>query len=234
MEKVSLILTTYNRSKFLITALNSINNQSHKDYEAIIIDDGSTDNTQQIINEFISLSKNNKFKYIRQAHLGRNQSLVNAHKITSGQYIGWLDSDDCLHPGCLQNTVNYLDTNKNVGLVYTNYYDLDFKGEIIGEGRRCNIPYSKEKLLEYFMVFHFRLFKGSLFEKMGGIDCELETCMDYDLALKMSEITDIHKIPEFLYYYRVFTYDSISRNKQQQQKYDFFTAMQKAKMRRSI
>jgi hypothetical protein len=73
-------------------------------------------------------------------------------------------------------------------------------GEI---GKRCLIPYSKDRLLLDFMTFQFRLIRRSIYDQLGGVDETIPAAMDYDLCLKLSEITEIAHIPRPLYLYRV-------------------------------
>jgi GT2 family glycosyltransferase len=69
-------------------------------------------------------------------------------------------------------------------------------------GKRCRIPYSKERLLLDFITFHFRLMRRSVYEQVGGIDPTFECAQDYDLCLKLSEVTDVYHLPKVLYSYR--------------------------------
>jgi hypothetical protein len=82
--------------------------------------------------------------------------------------------------------------------------------QILGIGNRCQIPYSKDRLLIDFMTFHFRLFwrsrsvseRESLYAQVGGIDASLPCATDYDLCLKLSEVNEIRHLPQSLYDYR--------------------------------
>ena len=90
----------------------------------------------------------------------------------------------------------------DVGMVYTNYQVIDEIGKVRGIGSRCQIPYSKEQLLVDLMTFHFRLMRRSTYEQVGGIDSSFQWADDYDLCLKISEVTQIHHLPRLLYLYR--------------------------------
>jgi hypothetical protein len=71
-----------------------------------------------------------------------------------------------------------------------------------GYGSRCRIPYSKDRLLLDFMTFHFRLIRRSVFDQVGGIDERSAYIEDYDLCLRLSEVTTVHHLQKPLYYYR--------------------------------
>lgn len=112
---VSVIVPTFNNAKYIVAAIDSIRKQSHKDTEIIVIDDGSTDNTQQIMKTFPDVV------YVYQQHQGpakaRNKGLSEAH----GEYIQFLDSDDVLLPTKLEKCLAVFDSHPDVGLVYTDY-----------------------------------------------------------------------------------------------------------------
>ncbi|WP_265278363.1 hypothetical protein [Nostoc sp. KVJ3] len=84
--------------------------------------------------------------------------------------MGWVDSDDILAPTALEQTISILNNHPKVGLVYTDYQLMDEQGNLHGIGQRCQIPYSKERLLVDFMIFHFRLIRRTVYEQVGGID----------------------------------------------------------------
>jgi GT2 family glycosyltransferase len=124
-------------------------------------------------------------------------------KLATGTYFGTLDSDDMLEPTALQETAAVLDAMPQVGMVYTNYQTMNLSGQVIGPGSRTKITYSKDRLLIDFMTFHFRLIRREIFDAVGQMDSSLDSAEDYDLCLKISEVTQIQHIPRPLYLYRV-------------------------------
>jgi len=87
-------------------------------------------------------------------------------------------------------------------MVYTDHRSLDTVGRPGAIGRRCRIPYSKERLLLDFMTHHFRLLRRSVYEQAGGFDPTFPLAMDYDLCLRLSEVTEIAHLSRALYHYR--------------------------------
>lgn len=120
----------------------------------------------------------------------------------TGTYVGLVDSDDLLAPNALAATTVLLNASPDVGMVYTNYMVIDEKGKLIGPGQRCTIPYSPERLLVDFMTFHFRLMRHSTYQQVGGFDTAFPYAQDYDLCLKLSEVTQIQHLAQPLYFYR--------------------------------
>ena len=144
-----------------------------------------------------------RVKVIAASHQGIAPALKSAIAATTGTYLGWVDSDDRLAPTALEETVAVLNAQPEVGLVYTHYRVIDEQGNVVLEvGDRCKIPYSPERLLVDFMTFHFRLLRRSAYDQVGGIDPSFAWAEDYDLCLKLSELTDIQQVQKPLYDYR--------------------------------
>ncbi|MEQ8466148.1 CHAT domain-containing protein [Coleofasciculus sp. E1-EBD-02] len=197
---ISLVITTYNRERYLGAAIDSILAQTWGDFEVIVWDDGSTDRSVAIAQDYAK--RDPRVRVIAAEHQGRGISLKRAIAQTTGSYIGWVDSDDWLAPTALAETAAILDTQPDVGMVYTDYQVINESGNVTGYGSRCRIPFSKEGMLQKFMTFHFRLIRRSVYDQVGGIDELFYYVEDYDLSLRLSELTDVYHLKKPLYYYR--------------------------------
>jgi glycosyltransferase involved in cell wall biosynthesis len=228
---VSLVITTYNREKYLPAAIESILVQTYADFELLIWDDGSSDRSVAMATHYTTFDK--RVKVIAAPHTGRIQALKDAIAQTNGKYWGLVDSDDMLAPTALAETVSILDSQPSYGMVYTDHLVTDARGKVIGIGDRCGIPYSPERLLIDFMTFHFRLMRRSVYEDVGGINSELESAEDYDLCLRLSEVTEIYHHPKPLYLYRTHS-ESISGAQQLKQILASEKAINDALVRRGL
>jgi glycosyltransferase involved in cell wall biosynthesis len=197
---ISLIIPVYNRAAYLPAAIESILAQTYPDFELLLWDDGSTDNSVEIATRYAQRDK--RIHVVAAAHQGQTRSLKRAIAQTTAPYVGWVDSDDLLTPTALEDTLAILNTHPQVGLVYTDYEVINEQGTNRGKGSRCQIPYSKERLLVDFMLFHFRLMRRSVYDQIGGIDATFDCAQDYDLCLKLSEVTEIYHLQKPLYLYR--------------------------------
>jgi len=197
---ISLVIITYNRAPFLSAAIESVLKQTKSDFELLIWDDGSTDESLEIARNYAK--KDRRIRVIAGEHRGETPARKAAMAEITGAYFGWVDSDDLLAPTALEETVPILDAHPEVGFVYTDYIDISENEEVLGYGKRCRIPYSKERLLLDFMTFHFRLIRRSAFEKAGGIDEEIQDISDYDLCVRLSEVAEVKHLSKPLYYYR--------------------------------
>lgn len=199
-RKVTIVIPAYNREKYLGIAVESVLRQTYTDWELIISDDGSTDGTLEMANNFAL--HDSRIRVLTAEHKGAVHALIAGFGAAAGEYIGQLDSDDLLEPEAIELTVKALDENPSWGMVYTNYRDITLTGELVSVGWRCSIPYTKETILVAFMTFHFRLIRKPIYKQVGGFDADFDKIEDYELCLRLSEITEIGKIDEFLYQYR--------------------------------
>lgn len=231
LPKVSLILTVHNREQYLEEALTSVLSQTYPHYELILWDDGSTDRTGEIATHFAQ--QDSRIKHFKADHQGRNAALRTAHQQAKGPYLSWIDSDDRLTPATLAATVAFLDNEPEVGMVYTDHQIIDAQGTLQGYGHRCRIPYSKDRMLVDFMTFHFRLIRCGRFEQAGGINPSFEAAIDFDLCLRLAEVTTIKHLQIPLYEYRVHPQRMSSQGRHRQVQYAK-AAVEQALIRRGL
>ncbi|NJO93748.1 MAG: glycosyltransferase [Hydrococcus sp. RM1_1_31] len=228
---ISLVITVYNRERYLAQAIESVLAQTFTDFELLIWDDGSSDRSVEIARNYEQQDK--RIKVTAAPHTGRGQALRNAIATTTGKYLGIVDSDDLLACEALEETAALLNNQPQVGMVYTDYLVIDEIGAVKGLGKRCQIPYSFDRLLLDFMTFHFRLMRRSLYDTVGGVDPEFKAAQDYDLCLRLSEVTEIVQIKKPLYLYRNHA-DNISHTSQFEQIHFTQLAITRALSRRGM
>ncbi|MGK7912613.1 MAG: glycosyltransferase [Synechococcus sp.] len=226
---ISIIMTVYNRDRFLAAAIDSILSQSYPDFELILWDDGSSDRSIEIARAYAAQDK--RIQLYEADHLGRVPALAKATMKANGDCLGLVDSDDLLMPTALERTVDIMQKRPDVGMVYTNHSIMSAEGQELGIGKRCNIPFSKDNLLVNFMTFHFRLIRRDIFWKVGGFDTRFKSSEDYDLCLKLSEVTTIYHLPEVLYRYRSHHQSMSSAGQLEQIEYTYAAISQALKRR---
>ncbi len=128
IPKVSVILPNYNRERYIGEAIESVLNQTYRNLELIVLDDGSTDNSLEVVSSY----KDNRLKLIRLHHIGfpgivRNRGI----EVSKGEFIGFIDSDDVWDKEKLEVQVNLLESDPEVGLVHTDYRTINEKGQIL-------------------------------------------------------------------------------------------------------
>ena len=196
--KVTIYITNYNYAKYIKKSLESCLNQSFKDLEIIVIDDGSTDNSKSIINKY---SKDSSLiTAIFQKNLGLIKSCNRALYAAKGKYILRLDADDWLHPNAIEIMFNYLEKNKKAEFVFPDYYEVDYKGKIFSHIKRHD--FKSVKLHDQPAHGACALFRVSTLKLNGGYD-EKFNCQDgVDIWLRFQKKYPIHNINLPLFYYR--------------------------------
>ncbi|MDF5708737.1 MAG: CHAT domain-containing protein [Nostoc sp. S4] len=212
---ISIVIVNYNREAYLQEAIASVLAQTWQDFELLIWDDGSCDGSVAIAKVFAQ--QDGRVRVIQAHHQGVAAACKAAIKQTSGSYIGIVDNDDILAPTALAETATILNRHPETGFVYTDYLNIDADGKVLDYGHRCDIPYSKEGLLVNFMTFHFRLMRRCVYDRAGGVDASFnDTCYDYDLCLRLSEVAQVRRVKQPLYFYRIHSQNiSITRRTEQ-------------------
>lgn len=201
MPKVSVIIPTYNRAKLVSDAIDSVLKQTYKDYEIIVVDDGSTDNTRESISKY-----HEHIIYLRQPNQGPGAARNNGIKRSTGEFIAFLDSDDLWLPERLKMGVAMLETNKDVGLVYSNSYRLV-------DGKRMERTYFdnykpyggfvfKQLYFQDFIPTTSVILRKECFTKLGLFDGGLPLCEDYDMWLRISSCFQLEYIDKALVLHR--------------------------------
>ena len=196
--KVTIYITNYNYGKYLSKSINSCLNQSFRDFEILIIDDGSKDDSKLIINNFAK--KSPLVTAVFQKNLGLIKSCNRALYAARGKYIIRLDADDWLHPNAIEIMYNYLEKNKNAEFVFPDFYEVDHRGKILSHIKRHD--FKSVKLFDQPAHGACTMFKVSTLRLNGGYD-EKFNCQDgVDIWLRFQKKYKIHNINLPLFYYR--------------------------------
>lgn len=188
--KVSVIIPTYNRADLLPMTVESVFAQTYKNYEIIIVDDGSTDNTKEIVEPYLSKSN---IRYFYQENRKQASARNNGIRNSEGEYIAFLDSDDLWHPEKLDLQVKVLEEHPEVGLVYSNQSLLQedsSKDEVRyppGVLKSGNI--FKDLLIrKFYCSTSGLLVRKSVLDDVGFFDESLRNALeDWELSLRISK-----------------------------------------------
>ena len=195
MNTVSVIIPTYNRSQTLSNAIDSVLAQQSKALEVVVVDDGSTDETQDLLGKY-----EGKIKVITQSNQGVSAARNAGINAALGEWIALLDSDDIWHKDKLSRQLETIEQNPTARLVHCD--------EIwIRQGARVN-PMQKHKKFDGYIFKQClplccispsaTLIKKDVFEEIGLFDTELPACEDYDLWLRYCYKYPVHFIDEQL------------------------------------
>jgi len=184
--KVSIIIPTYNREKFLTRALNSILIQTFKNFELIVIDDASTDNTEKVLKNF--QKKDKRIKYFRNSqNKGPSESRNIGIRMAKGKYIAFLDSDDEWLPQKLEKQLKFIE-NKNAKVVTCWAYVND---KIRKKKYLCKVPYYKNpipKILKENYILSSPssvILERKVIDKVGFFDSLIRYAEDWDYWIRI-------------------------------------------------
>ena len=183
MPRVSAIIPTYNRKAFVLEAIESVLAQTYKDYELIVVDDGSDDGTAEALKQY-----GERIRYVYQRHggvsTGRNRGL----ELARGEFIAFLDSDDLWLPKKLQMQVAFMDANPQAQICYTD--EIWIRRGVRVNPRKKHAKYSGW-IYPYCLPLCIispssALMRRDIFAEVGSFDPAFPVCEDYDLWLRVA------------------------------------------------
>ena len=202
MAKVSVVMSVFNQEGYLPTAMESILNQSYTDFEFIIVNDGSTDSSNEIINAY----KDKRIVSIEQENTGLPAALNLAISKAKGDFIARMDSDDIADPSRIKKQLEHLNQNPRIGLLGSSVRIINENGEFLGVEDVPTSPEAINKCLNYrCIVYHPTFFfRKEVFNKVGGYRKEFIHAQDYDFLLRArSKNINIANLADYLLDYRV-------------------------------
>jgi glycosyltransferase involved in cell wall biosynthesis len=217
--ELSVLMSVYNDSKYVGKAIESILNQSYTDFEFIIINDGSTDDSLAVINQYAC--HDIRIKIINQENIGLTRSLNKGIKTSTGKYIARMDSDDISHPDRLQKQMQFLHNNTDYALVGSNVVKIDTNG--------CDISINKSKYHHKDIVTTLKsrncfahgsvVLNKSLLERELKYDEQFKYAQDYKLWTEIASKHKVANLKNALYKLRIHDKSISSRNVEQQSMY---------------
>ncbi len=210
----SILMANHNREKYITEAIQSIINQTFTDFELLICDDNSSDNSVKIIKEF--QAKDNRiilFENKENKGAGFTKSFLASQ--AKGTISAFFDSDDFLDKNTLKIIFEAFQKHPTCALIYSNHYVCDENLNVIKLGSSREIP-KTESHLTYFGISHFAAYKTEKYHQTEGINPLLPKAVDQDLYYKVEETGTLHFIDCCLYFYR-HNAESISLHQHQTQ-----------------
>jgi glycosyltransferase involved in cell wall biosynthesis len=217
MPRVSIITPCFNAARFIGAAIDSVQTQTFEDWEHIVVDDGSTDDSAKIVGEFACTSR--RLKLILQSNSGVSDARNAGFRASSPEsdYLLFLDADDVLKPRILEKLVAYLDNRPEVGVAASCATLIDSEGNTLEQWNPVRYEpttlWLKETLPDNPRTHPLGAFMGTMIPSASlirrnayvsttGFDPNLDSIEDTDLFARLAIKFDVHRIPDHLAYYR--------------------------------
>ncbi len=199
--KFSILMANHNRGQYIGEAIQSVFSQTYKNWELVIVDDCSTDNSLAVIKPFL---KDNRVKLIiNKRNLGCGAAKKKCAENASGEILGILDSDDILEQNVLATIIKIYQNNYNCGVVYTTHYECDKYLNVKRISPWVNKLKKGETNLKVNRTSQFLTFSKIIYKKTEGFDPLFRVAEDKDLIYKLEEVTELCFVNKPLYYYRI-------------------------------
>ena len=211
MPELTVSMPAYNSQKYVKQAIESVLRQEGVDFELIVVDDGSTDDTAAVVESFkdrrLTLIRNTKNRGIAYCH---NLVIDRSHS----PFIAHVDSDDLVLAGAFQKLLAALQSSPTIGQAHCYFFDIDEHGritrkafrqrrEVFRKTRPVHMDYKRELLVHGSVMNALRTYRREVFDTLGGFNERLRYGEDYEMALRMIDKYDIKLVPEFLYCRRI-------------------------------
>ena len=200
---ISVVMSVYNGQAFLAEAVESILGQTFRDFEFIVIDDGSTDRTEKILATYAS--RDGRLRVFRQENRGRTESLNIGIGLAEGTYIARMDADDVSLPHRLQLQVEFMERHPEVCLLSASYERINKQGRLLD---RVPVPLLDDEIRSMMLHKNAMCHPAVMMRKevviaCGGYRKVFSESEDYDLWLRMSERSQLANLEEPVLQYRV-------------------------------
>jgi len=204
----------YNEEKRISQSVKSVYQQSYTDFELIIVDDGSTDNSLHVLSELSTQYPG--LHYFSQSNKGAGPARNKALKEAKGEMIAFLDADDSWHPDCLLKLYQKLESTPNASIAYGGWQNIGL------EKNKCQpfippdyeTPNKTETLLRGCRwPIHAALTRASAIQAINGFDEQWTSCMDFNLWLRIASFNKIALVPQILAYYHHHQGEQITKNR---------------------
>lgn len=228
-------MPVFNAEKYLALAIESILKQSFQDFELIIIDDGSTDNSRKIIEQYTQSDA--RIAFIQQKNSGISVTRNKLVSLANAEIIAWMDADDISHPSRLRDQYDFLQQNKEFVAIGTSTIMIDKDGDEIFEWK---MPLEHEQIDNLHLagkggaiIFPSSMMKKEAVLNAGGFDEKLTGAEDLCLFLRLAEMGKLANLEQYLFFYRQHI-DSICHSNRSDISSDRLSVLTECGIRRGI
>ena len=207
--KVSILIANYNNGKYMMDAINSVKRQTYSNWEIIIVDDGSTDNS---LDSYKKLEGDEKIHiFFNEKNMGVGYTKCQCVIHANGEICGFLDADDVLVEDAIEIMVAEHEKHPDASIINSTCFDTDENLNVLSvNSYGCALPKGQSFLTYRKGIQVFVTFKRKCYEEIGGIDPIMRGAEDHDLYYKLEEVGKVYFVDKPLYYYRHNTGNNLS------------------------
>jgi len=188
---VSIVTPSYNHRRFLEETILSVLNQDYTPLEYIIVDGGSSDGSQDIIQRYADRLA----WWVSEPDLGQTDAINKGFARARGEVLAWLNSDDTYMPNTISEAVGYLQAHPEAGMVYGDANLVDEQGAVIGKFPAHQTDYQRLRRGYVHIPQQAAFFRAELWKQVGPLDPSFYFAMDYDLWVRLARISALHYTP---------------------------------------
>lgn len=195
---VTVITPTYNRADYLPETIESVLSQEYPNLEYIVLDDGSKDNTQEIVAPY-----RGRITFESHVNMGETRTVNKGFEMARGDIIGVVNSDDPLLLGAIHSIVEFMQTHPQIGIVYPDWDYIDADGKKINHIQTFEYSYINMLRWHHCMPGPGTFFRRDVVQKLGGRDPQFRYVGDFDFWLRAGLIAEFARLPKTLATFRV-------------------------------
>ena len=189
---VTVVTPSFNQGRFIRDTIESVLSQDYPNLEYLVIDGGSTDETQEVLKAYGS-----RLCWVAEKDEGQADAVNKGFRRAKGDILGWLNSDDTYCPGAIRKVVEFFKANPDISMVYGEGHKVDAKGNIIE--RHPTEAFSYQRLAETCFISQPTVFfRRHVFEEVGPLDINLHYCLDYEYWMRVGKRFKLGYMPESL------------------------------------
>jgi len=188
---VSIITPSFNQARYLEATIESVLGQTYPHLEYIVIDGGSTDGTQQVLERHAA----HLARWVSEPDAGQTDAINKGFSMARGEILAWLNSDDRLLPHAVAEAVEFLQTHAEVGMVYGDTDYIDGEGRFVGRFPAAQTDYARLRRGVVHIPQQAAFFRARLWRMLGPLDPTFFFAMDYDLWVRIASVTPLRYHP---------------------------------------
>jgi hypothetical protein len=202
LPAVSIVIPTYNRREWLGGALDSVLEQDYANLEALVVDDGSDDGTQDLLAHYAQRWPQDRFRYLHQSNAGQARAINHGNRVARGEILGYLSDDDALLPGAVSRLASELIAHPGAAAVYPGYREIDAAGRVEDTVRPIAYTPRSALVLHDTVIGPGGLARRAALERAGGWDPGLRWMGDLIMWMGVGLAGPVIRVAQPLAYWR--------------------------------